>query len=308
MPGRVFVTGASGFVGSAIVQELLARDHTVTALVHRRTIDNHAASVQSFQGDLHDPASLAQGMSGCDAIIHVVGIIMERPSRGVSFQRMHVDATRSVVDAARRAGIRRYVHMSALGTRPDAASDYHKTKFAAEQIVRASGLEWTIFRPSLIHGPRGEFMQLEAKWVRKKAPPFLFMPYFGAGAFGRGGAGQLQPIHVNDVARAFVDALQNRRTIGEIYPIAGPDRISWPQLHRISAQAIRGRNRWVMPLPVWKARLLAATLPNRLLGFNRDQVLMSQEDNTADITKFTRDFGWSPAPFDQSLRTYAHTL
>src|SRR5262252_7117141 len=109
--------------------------------------------------------------------------------------------------------------MSALGTRPDAVSTYHKTKFAAEQYVRGSGLDWTIFRPSLIHGPKGEFLQMEAKWARYAAPPFLFMPYFGAGPFGTGGAGKLQPVYVKDVARAFADALSNRKTIGEIFPI-----------------------------------------------------------------------------------------
>src|SRR5947207_2723585 len=83
--------------------------------------------------------------------------------------------TKAVVDAALRNGVRRFVHMSALGTRPGAVSAYHKTKFAAEQYLRHSGLDWTIIRPSMIHGPRGELMQMEAAWARYKAPPFLFM-------------------------------------------------------------------------------------------------------------------------------------
>ena len=304
MAGRVFVTGGSGFVGSAVIDALLERGHGVNALVNRRAIDE-GEPVRSIPGGLFDTAALDEGMRDCEAVIHLVGIIMEKRSKGITFERMHFEATRNVVDAAKRAGVKRYVHMSALGVRPGAVSDYHTTKYRAEQYVRESGLDWTIFRPSLIHGPGGEFMQMEAKWARRKAPPFLFMPYFGAGALGRGGAGMLQPVHVDDVARAFVEAVEKPETIGEIYPIAGPDRVTWPELHRISAEAIVGKPRWVMALPVWKAKLLTRLVPGALLPFNRDQVIMSQEDNTADLAKFIADFGWTPRGFEPSLREYA---
>jgi NADH dehydrogenase len=200
--------------------------------------------------------------------------------------------------------------MSAVGARPDAVSDYHKTKFRAEEYLRGSGLDWTIIRPSLIHGPDGEFMQMEAKWVRFRAPPFLFMPYFGRGALGFGGAGLLQPVYVKDVARAFVDALENPKTIGEVYLLGGPDVITWPELHDISSRAIRrsGKPRFTLPIPAWSARIQAAILPNALLGFNRDQVIMSQEDNTCDLTKFKDDFGWEPQPFEPTLKSYASRL
>jgi NADH dehydrogenase len=226
----------------------------------------------------------------------------------VTFQRIHHQGTIAVVDAAKRNGIQRYIHMSALGTRPDAISAYHKTKYAAEQYVRASGLDWTIFRPSFIHGPRGEFMQMVAKWARHKAPPFLFMPYFGRGALGRGGAGKLQPVWVNDVARAFVDALSNPKMIGEIYMLGGPDEYTWPQLHHLSSQAIVGKRRAAVAIPAWYAKFVTHIAPRKLLPFNYDQVIMSQEDNTCDITKFTDDFGWTPAAFEPTLKSYAGQL
>jgi NADH dehydrogenase len=226
----------------------------------------------------------------------------------VTFEIIHFEGTKNVVDAADRNGVKRYVHMSALGSRPDAVSRYHQTKFLAEQYVRASELDWTIMRPSLIHGPKGEFMQMEAKWARGYAAPILFMPYFGSGLMGRGGAGKLQPIYVKDVARAFVDALEKPNTIREIYPLAGPDQLTWPELHRASAEAIIGRKRWVMPLPVWYARLLTQITPSALLPFNRDQVIMSQENNTADIAKLKADFGWEPVHFAPTLREYAKQL
>lgn len=303
MAGQVFVTGGSGFVGSAVIDELLSRGFRVHALVNRRKIDR--ADVQSFPGGLFDDAALDEGMHGVDAVIHLVGIIMQRPSKGVTFERMHVEGTRRVVDAAKRNGIARYAHMSALGSRPNAISDYHRTKHQAEEYVRRSGLDWTIFRPSFIHGPAGEFMQMEAKWARRKAPPFLFMPYFGAGLTGRGGAGQLQPVYVGDVARAFVDALEKPNTIGEVYPIGGPDVVTWPQMHHIVSEAIVGKRRAAVAIPAWYAKAVTHVVPGALLPFNRDQVIMSQEENTCDLAKFVETFEWTPRPFEETVKAYA---
>jgi nucleoside-diphosphate-sugar epimerase len=290
------VTGGSGFVGSAVVGELQTRGYSVSAML------------RTTRGGIFDPVGLDAATRGCDAVIHLVGIIKERPSAGVTFERIHYEGTVRVVDAAVRAGVKRFVHMSALGARPNAVSTYHRTKFAAEEYVRASGLDWTIFRPSLIHGARGEFMRMEARWARRTAPPFLFMPYFGGGLAGRRGAGRLQPVFVDDVARAFVDALGKPDTVGEVYPMGGPDQVTWPQLHRMCARAIIGHTRLVMAVPVWYAKLLTHVVPRALLPFNRDQVIMSQEDNVCDLEKFTDALGWTPRAMDQMLSDYAKQL
>ena len=217
MSQRVFVTGGSGFVGSAVLDELTKRHFEVNALVRGRDLPSRPM-VRPIVGDLLDEAAVDRGMKDCQAVIHLVGIIMEKPSKGITFERIHVEGTRRVVDAAARNGIERYVHMSALGARAQAPSEYHRTKYEAEQYVRASALKWTIIQPSLIHGAGGEFMRQEAMWARKRAPAPLFvmpvMPYFGSGLFGAGGAGRLQPVFVDDVARAFVDCLENGKTIG----------------------------------------------------------------------------------------------
>jgi NADH dehydrogenase len=308
MPQTIFLTGASGFVGQAIVQQLLSRNHTVRALIHRTSLPITHPNLHLIVGDLFDNKFLLWALHHCDAIIHLIGIIREKPSHGITYQRLHEQSASTLVHAAKLANVQRFIHMSALGARPNAASLYHRSKYNAEQSLRQSQLKWTIFRPSIIHGPNGEFMQQVARWARKSAPPFLFMPYFGAGLFGQKGAGLLQPIFVDDVARAFVDAIDNENSIGEIYPLAGPDRFTWPQFYRIVSNAIVGHPRLTAPNPAWFASFLTHITPAAILPFNRDQIQMSQEDNIADIAPFISHFGWTPTPFQSSLQSYALKL
>jgi uncharacterized protein YbjT (DUF2867 family) len=304
---RVFVTGGSGFVGGNVLEELVRRGYSVNALVNRGTLGESHPSIRQIRGDLFDGAALDEGLRDCQAAIHLVGIIMEKPAKGLTFQRIHVAGTRAVVDAAMRNSVPRYIHMSALGTRPNAASEYHRTKWAAEEYVRSSTLNWTIFRPSLVHGPGG-FMTMEAKWARKAAPPFIAMPYFGRGLLGLGGAGLLQPVYVGDVARAFADAITLPQTIGKTYDLAGPELFTWPEFHATASQELVGKRRLTAPLPAWFAKLLASAGLGPLLDFSRDQVIMSQEDNTGDIQPLDADFGWKPRPFRAALQEYAAQL
>lgn len=306
MASQVFLTGGSGFVGSHILRELASRRYRIIPLL-RAGSDPPPEAVECVRGDLFDSATLDAGMRGFDAVIHLVGIIMEKPSKGITFERIHVEGTRAVVEAARRNGIARYIHMSALGTRANAASRYHRTKWEAEQIVRRSGLAWTIFRPGLIHGPGG-FMAMEAQWAQRAAPPFIAMPYFGKGLLGLGGSGLLQPVYVGDVARAFVDAIESPQSIGKTYDLAGPDRITWPQMHEMAAKEFVGHRRLTAPLPAWFAKTLASAGLGPLLDFSRDQVIMSEEDNIGDPIPFEADFGWKLQSFPESLRTYASQL
>src|SRR5690606_9197191 len=131
---------------------------------------------------------------------------------------------------------RRYIHMSALGTRPDAVSRYHQTKWEAEEIVRGSELDWTIFRPSLIHGPDGEFMRMMKFFCTSRVRQPV-MPYFGSGNT------LIQPISVRDVATIFVRALTLPATIRQTYELGGPERFTWKELYDVCALAIIGRTR-----------------------------------------------------------------
>lgn len=304
---RLFVSGGSGFVGKAVLQQAIANGHTVSALVNRHRITD-LPQVKSFPGGLFDPAAVDAAMAGCDAAIHLVGIIQEIPGKQITFERMHVQATAAVLASAQRCGVKRYVQMSALGSRPDAPSAYHQTKFAAEQLVRHFDGHWTILRPSMIHGPAGEFMTMVNGWVRMKQPPYLFLPYFGKGVLGFGGSGKIQPVFVEDVARAFLDSAENDSFAHQCIEMGGPQPMTWPEFYRTCAEVIVGHRRWILPIPAWLTMGLTGLPGASHLPFGRDQVIMSLEENTCDLEHFSRLFQWVPRSLVTTLRQYADQL
>jgi NADH dehydrogenase len=317
---RVAVTGATGFVGRQVVRELVARGHRPVCLVRdRERFLEQARSLgeerlEAVGGDLFDDQALQEVTTGSEAVIHLVGIIFEHPLRGQTFQRIHVEATRRMLDAARAAGIRRFLHMSALGTRPRAVSEYHRTKWAAEGLVRESGLDWTIFRPSIIHGPDGEFMRMMRRMVCHATlpmlgvlpAPFPILPYFGDGQ------NRVQPVSVRDVAHCFVAALSRPETIGQVYALGGPEAMSWKELYRACREAFPGAKKWkpVVGQPVWAAKLMAMTLMKlpllpAMMRFNVGQVEMSQEDSVCDISPVEETFAVQLRDFRTELAGYA---
>lgn len=291
---QVVLTGGTGFVGRALAAELVRRGHRVRRLV-RHARAPAPAGVEDVPAELADTPTLVPHLRGQDALIHLVGIISECGPQ--TFERVHVGLTRSVLGAARAAGVPRWVHTSALGTRPGAASRYHRTKWDAEELVRASGLAWTIFRPSLIYGPEDLFTNLLA---RLSLSPVV--PVMGAGQ------GLLQPVAVGQVARAFAGALEVPASVGRVYDLAGPERLTFNQVLD-AVLAAQGRRRLKLHLPLPLARAQAALLEGlfplllrRPPPLNRDQLLMLQEDNVGDPAPADRDFGLDHEPFAAAMR------
>lgn len=290
----VFVTGATGFVGHALLQRLCAAGHIVRCLVRRGSErDLHGlGAIARIEGDVLARPGLEEGMAGCDAVIHLVGIIREQRGAGVTFERVHIDGTRNVLDAAKAAGVRRCLHMSALGTRAGAVARYHRTKWAAEEAVRGSGLGWTIFRPSIIYGRGDGFVTMLASMVRR----LPVVPVIGSGRQ------RLQPVAVEQVAAGFEGALERPATIEQTYEVGGPDAVTMLELLDLIGHALGHRHvrKGHVPLAVMTplARLL-----HRLPGFpvTPDQLLMLGEDGVCDPRPFFEAFQLERVPLAEGL-------
>ncbi len=297
---KVFVTGGTGFVGSHIVGLLLERGHHVVLLVRPGSegkCQEHK-NLRMVLGDALDLDSLIVGMDGCDAVIHLVGIIREQKSRGITFERLHVEATRNAVAAARHVNIRRFVHMSALGTRAHAESMYHRTKHRGELTVKAAHRDWTIFRPSLIFGPEDKSINLFAR-IMRKSPVFPM--------FGRPDA-KVRPVFVKDVADAFVSALAKEGTIGKVYDLCGPERHTYRSLFKTIARLV-GHKVILVRVPYaigWLAATCLGWLP--FFPITRDQFIMINEDNTCDdagVKKAAKELGLRLRSLEKEFPAYS---
>ncbi|KAA0891276.1 complex I NDUFA9 subunit family protein [Oryzomonas rubra] len=289
---RVFIAGGTGFVGEHVSHELLRQGHQLRLLVHRRGAPPE--SVEQVEGDVTRPEDFGRAVAGCDAVMNLVGIIREFPGRGVTFERLHVQATANMLAAAKQAGIRRYVQMSALGTRPDAVSSYHRTKFRAEELVRNSGLDWTILRPSLIFGPKDAFVGMLARQMRL-AP---VAPVIGSGAY------RLQPIHADDVARCFALALEMPATIGQCYELCGNDRLRYVDLLDAVAAALGKPAPFKPRLPLGLMKLAIPALQGiPRFPITMDQLQMLVEENICD-GRWKQTFGFEPKGFKEGIGEY----
>lgn len=284
----VAMTGATGYVGSAVVRKLLRRDHDIRALV--RDPDRAGAlrdlGVDLVPGDLADGAALARLVAGAGAVVHLVGIIVEAgPQR---FDALHVAGTRAIVTAAREAGTATVVHMSALGVRDDAgATRYHRTKWAGEEVVRASGLPHAIMRPSLIAGDGNAPLGMMADMIRF-AP---LVPVIGDGRY------EMQPVWLGDVAEAFALALERPELRGT-FELGGPERLTYHQmLDRLEAALGVHRPRVRVPVGMARFAALAGTALPGIAPFTPAQLQMLLEGSTTTDNAIESRFGIAPRSF-----------
>ena len=299
----VLVTGASGFVGSHLVPALLAAGHTVRALSRSPEADPREG-VETVHGDVTDVGSLKGAFEGVDAVVHLVGIIDESPSKGVTFEAIHVDGTRNVAHAAKEAGVERFVHMSANGARPDGKSEYQTTKWRAEEIARGVGFEHlVVFRPSTLFGDPGPDNPEFAKRLWETlVKPFPVLPVFGKGDY------ELQPVHVQACADAMAAAVTREASGGESYCVAGHERIPYTEVLKRIARGGGIEPKPTAPVPIFAARLGVNTLGKvGLLPISPAQFEMLVEGNTCDPTAFFEDFGVTTPTFDGESLSYLAT-
>jgi NADH dehydrogenase len=302
---RVALIGGTGFVGSYLVDQLVQAGHQPVVLVRPGSEARlrHADVCEPVDGDLADAAALDRLVQGTDAVIYNVGILRENPSQGITFDELQRAAPARVMQAAKRAGVRRFLLMSANGVAAD-STPYQSSKLAAERELWASDLDGTVFRPSVIFGdPRGrdEFASALARDIIAAPLP---APLFFEGLSVRDAGGfRLSPVHVGDVAAAFVKALSEPDTIGQTLELGGPEALSWRDILGRLAGAT-GRRKLMLPAPAIGIAA-AATLLDRFDFFpiTRDQLRMLLQGNTCSDDAL-RGLGIEPTPFDSTQLAY----
>ena len=251
-------------------------------------------NIDLAQGDVGDRESLIRAAQGCEAVVHLVGII--QPAPGQSFLSIHVEGTRNVLDAALKAGtVKHFVYQSALGTRQDAKSGYHKTKYMAEEMTRSSGLNWTITRPSIIYGPGDEFTLRMKSLI---SLPLPFIPLLGSGK------GLFQPVYIGDLAEALARIAGEPKFYGKITELCGPRRLSLDEVV-LEIASVLGKKKSILHTPVPFASP-AVMLMEKLLPkppVTLDQLLMLGEDNVCGANCML-ELGIEPIDFKEGLRKF----
>jgi NADH dehydrogenase len=290
----ILVTGGTGFVGPRIIHALRTEDRDVRALVRKpeRAMTLRSWACDVFQGDITDADSVRRATEGCDADVHLVSIITGRHS---AYERVMVEGTRDLVAAAKEAGVRRFVLMSALGVSEETRTlvPYYEAKWEMERAVKEAGLEHVIFRPSFIFGRDGGVLPLFVRQVRMSP----VTPVLGNGEL------RLQPIWIDDVASFFAASIDLPAAANRTFGLGGPDRPTWNELYDRIARSL-GKKRRSVHVP-WTLARVGATVVGHLPGapITPDQLTMLQAgDNVIDDTWARETFGIEPIGLDEQLR------
>ncbi len=294
----ILITGGTGFVGRNLINELLKEPRSVRCLVRdpRKAEDLRKAGCELVRGDVTDISSVLEAVSpDVDTVIHLVGILVE--SSRARFRDLHVEATRNVVAACRGRGVKRYIHISALGTRRDAVAEYHRTKWEAEEIIRGSGLAYTIFRPSVMFGKEDRFTNVLARAIRLS--PVIMVP--------GNGQNRMQPVFVKDVVAALVRSIGMDEAKLKVFELGGPEVFTFDGIIDGVARVL-GRRRLKLHVPMPLMRLNAALLEAVLSAppITRDALLMLEEDNVTEDNALPSVFGISPTGLIDGMKTYLH--
>ena len=288
---KVLITGGTGYIGRTLREYVKKAGHEVRLLVRpESTYKVNAAHFEIVEGNIFNTNACLRATDGVDAVIHLVAIIREYPWKGITFEEYHRQATQNIVQSAEISKVPRFIHMSALGTREDAKSAYHRNRWEAEEIVRNSSARWTIFRPAWVFA-RGD--ELSARFKELAGMPLV--PLFD------GGGSLQQPVALEDVCDAFVKSLDMAQTQGQTYELAGPDRVAFKDILSSVASAM-GTQVKTVAIPSWTVAPFVSLL-QRFQSFpiTADQLKMLSEDNTAEIDRFVKTFHIEPKSFAQAL-------
>jgi NADH dehydrogenase len=292
---RIALIGGSGFIGAYIAERLVEQDAALTVPTRdperAKTYITLLPKTDMQVANVHDEVELKQLLAGHDAVVSMVGIL--HGSRR-AFEHAHVELPRKIIAACKALGIRRLVHISALGAAENGPSDYQQTKGQGEKLVMQSGLDWTVLRPSVVFGRGDHFLTLFAK-LAKELP---VLPLAGADT-------RFAPIWADDVANAVVACFKNDATIGQCYDLAGPKTYTLRELVQYVA-GLRGKKPLIIGLPHSLA-LLQAGLMEILPGtplMSRDNVRSLQVDNVSEKPFPSQVLGFEPTALETVVPHY----
>lgn len=300
---KILLIGGSGFIGQKIASGLSALGHSVLLPTRKAAYAKELwvlPKLQVIEANIHDPAVLAdmcQRLGPGGVVINLVGILHDKTGSpyGPGFLKNHVELTKKIIAAMGAANLKRYIHMSALGASSSGSSMYQRSKGDAENLVKASDLDWTIFRPSVVFGENDKFINLFAS-LQKFAP---VLPLGGA-------AVKFQPVYVSDVAQAFVKSISMSETIGRVFDLAGPRVYTLAELVNFAGM-VGGRKSMIIPLPKPLAYLQAGLLemmPGPTL-MSRDNLASMSEDNVLPAgaeNALEKVFGINPQALDVLIK------
>ncbi|HUF06409.1 MAG TPA: complex I NDUFA9 subunit family protein [Candidatus Binatia bacterium] len=288
---QIAVVGATGFVGSHLVPHLVGAGHRVIAISRDgRRLDGWSDAVEARAADVTGDG-LDDALAGADAVVHLAAI--PRESRGRRFDAVNALGTERVVEAAERAGVSRFVHLSAIGVTDDPGLAFLHSKWRGEQAVRSSALEWVVLRPSLLFGEGDGFFNLVRTTLRYWSPGIVAIP-------GRGDA-RFQPLAVDDLAIAIERSLTDDGRARSMYELGGPEHLTYRQIvDAVSAATGMRRLKVGVPIPLISA--ITAVTDRILPAFpvSHDQISSLQRPNATDLDAFERAFGVKPRPLDLS--------
>jgi len=288
----IIIAGATGFVGAGLARKLISDGHDVSFLVRPGSRSKIPSTVRSNM-IYADPAGPLEKIEvRADVLINAIGIIREFPGKGITFQKVHYGIVENLVDFAKTNGINRFVQISALGAGPECRTEYHKSKFAAEELIRGSGLRWTILRPSMIIGPGDHVTGLFAGMV-KRLP---IVPVIGDGNY------RLQPLHIDDLAGGVSALLDKQQAFDKVFEIGGPDILTYNGLIDEIGRVLGKSKVRKIHLPILITRVMAGIF-GRFGWFpiTNEQLSMLLDGNFTRETAFFELCGVKPRNFRESL-------
>lgn len=303
---KIALFGATGFVGSYIVDELISEKITPRVMVRSGSEAklSYGDQCEHIIGNIDDDMAVEDTMNGCDAVIYNIGIIREFPKEGQTYEALHFLGAKRCIDIAKKLNISRFILMSANGVKVD-GTGYQKTKLMAEEYLKWSELDYTIFRPSLIFGdPRGD----RPEFCTQLKKDMLSLP-FPAPNFHTGlnplNAGDffMSPIYVKDVAKIFVKSLTSDEMIKKTYHLGG-EAYSWPEIINTISNSY-GKKKWIVPAPVFVIKIIASFLDKfSWFPVTKDQISMLVEGNVCTSEDIFKICDISPIPFNNESLSY----